>query len=97
MAIIKEIKEYERKKGTGVYNYRINISKQDNLEKTVAILSISEFENLKNLESAEKQKAVGILNKKVADQEKKIKDLENEKSDSDDLKQKLKSKDNEIL
>jgi len=44
--IIKEVKEYERKKGTGTFNYRINISKQDNLNNKVAILNLDEYNKL---------------------------------------------------
>jgi len=66
--LIKEVKEYERKKGTGIYNYRINISKQDNLDNKVAVMNLSEYDEL--------QDTVKKLNNEIDVKDKKINDLE---------------------
>jgi len=86
MVVIKEIKEYERKKGTGVYNYRINISKQDKLKNKVAIFNINEYDNFKKL-FQDKKNEIDVLKSKINDlklenkklQEMKKIDLENDR------------------
>ena len=45
MVVVKELKKYKRSTGNG-YNYRINISKSDNLDDKVKILNFNEYLDL---------------------------------------------------
>ena len=77
--IIKEVKEYERKKGTGIYNYRINISKQDNLENKVYILNSDEYNKYKSL--------IKELKEKLTNKTAKIKELETKLKTQEEIQQ----------
>jgi len=72
--LIKEVKEYERKKGTGIYNYRINISKQDNLENKVAVMNLSEYDELQDT-IKELNNEIDIRNEKISDLESKFEEM----------------------
>ena len=107
---IKGVKHRLNKEGKQTYRYQISLTKEnlkelkietdqiDNKQfKPVKILNIKEYENLQNLELVEKQRFVGSLNKTIEEQKEKIKDLENNRIANDNFKQKLQTKDDEIL
>ena len=93
MVIYKEIKKYPRGKS---YYYRINLAEKDNLDGKVAILTISEFENLQKKESDAKQKAVAILNKKVSELTTQLQDKNNEINTHENTIETLKSANNDL-
>ena len=103
---IKGVKQRKTKRGQSYKHYisfnkeaceKFDIDYYKPHETPVEVLTIADFEKLKKVGTVKKQDAVSILNKTVEEQKEKIKDLENDRIANDDLKQKLKSKDNEIL
>jgi predicted nuclease with TOPRIM domain len=78
--IEKEVKKYARTGAKG-YNYRINLSKQDNLNGTVSILTVYEYKSLQNQISSQ--------HTTIAKQDKKIKGLYSKIDNHDELQQKI--------
>ena len=97
--IIKQVKEYERKKGTGIFNYRINISKQDNLNSEVAILNLDEYDkiqdNIKQLENqvqnqnSQTDNKIIEYKKQLSNKDNEIEKLKTKIQDLQELKQTL--------
>jgi len=78
--IEKEVKKYARTGAKG-YNYRINLSKQDNLTGNVFILTVDEYESLQNQLISQDET--------IAKQDKEIKELHTKIDNHDKLEQKI--------
>lgn len=65
--IKKQVNKYERKKGTGIYTYRINVNIKDNLDNEVYIYNPDEYNQL--------QDHIKNLEKNIENQAKEIEDL----------------------
>jgi len=73
MVIKKKVIGYERKKGTGVFTYRINVSLRDNLNEEVIILNLEEYEALQSEISELKNNRIN--NAEIKEKDKEISDL----------------------
>jgi len=78
--IEKEVKKYARTGAKG-YNYRINLSKQDNLTGKIFILTVDEYKSLQNKLISQDET--------IAKQDKEIKEMHSKIDNHDKLEQKI--------